>query len=430
MSTLTLAPITVIFTGATMDEVHGQIAKYCVNNGITENVTPSSAPASVSVPTPVNIAFPESFIGERGELLKKDLTTPELTAWLKVKSTGDESKNWTIAGANRRIRLYLKELPPKLATAAREFARSNTYGYAPPHLIAEYVYCRWMSAMERGAAVAVPYVRCTDDFAIDDYIEPAIYRGELFTEKRLELAAKLIKEHGWKLPEGNSLANTEFQRIAIDCKKVNMPDGTNVEKTLWVIPEPMDLSKLRNMMKDTLFSHVLPIHSNTSAPAPAPAHPLTPKDRVIQDLKDAASHAEGEHMIGIAEEFKNIIKQINTAPSFDPFITLISNKKYDPVYYTLFEIINKHYYTSMEASATQKVKDRKAAILAALQEKLNSYPSEKTYQRDAYKKIIYDIKRLPSNMDMRIYASLKGVGYSIFDVISDASYKCMTKYTV
>ncbi len=169
---------------------------------------------------------------------------------------------------------------------------------------------------------------------------------------------------------------------------------------------------------DLLPPHVaniptIPIHHYVPAPAPAPAPTLTPNERVIQDLKAAMEKCDAT----LAAEYKNLIKQIDTAPESDPYLTLITNKKYVPIYDTLFNSINTHFYKLTEASATQKEKDRKAAILAALQEKFNSYPSEKTWQREAYKQIIQDVTSLPSNTDSLIYHNLKGVGNSISDVI-------------
>ncbi len=169
----------------------------------------------------------------------------------------------------------------------------------------------------------------------------------------------------------------------------------------------------------------IPIHHYVPAPAPAPAPAptLTPKELVIQDLKAALEKCETKGETLFATEYKNIIKGINTTPSFDPYIMLITNRKYVPIYDTIFNSISKHYYDLVEASATQKHKDRKAAILIALREKFNNYPPEKTFQRDAYSQTFNDVTNLPSNTDMTIYLNLKGVGNSISRVISDVCSK-------
>lgn len=191
-------------------------------------------------------------------------------------------------------------------------------------------------------------------------------------------------------------------------------------------------------LKETAIP-TIPIHHYVPAPAPAPAPKentlpaipglpipaptLTPKERVIQDLKAALEKCKTEGNTLFATEYMNILKHIDTDPSFNPYITLISNKKYDLVYDTLFNSILDHYYDSMEASATQKEKVRKAGILATLQEKFNSYPPEKTWQRASYKQVIEDVTNLPSNTDDTTYINLKGVGNSISRVIIDAYSK-------
>lgn len=202
------------------------------------------------------------FIGEQGELLKKDLSTSEFFAWVESTTPAphsppaidDENENWTIAGCNRRIRRALKDLPPMLAAAAREFAKTHKYGTAPAELVAEYLYVRWMSAMEREVHYAATTIlsKLPGRFHIIDYMDSTLYRREVFEQKRLELAAKLIKEHGWKTPKRGSFAGTEFQTIAIDSKSATFPDGRNIEKVLYVSPESMEARELNDMVKGNM----------------------------------------------------------------------------------------------------------------------------------------------------------------------------------
>lgn len=172
----------------------------------------------------------------------------------------------------------------------------------------------------------------------------------------------------------------------------------------------------------------IPIHHYVSAPAPAPVPTppptLTPKELVIQDLKTAMeAYSKEQGRVLEAVMCKELIEELNSDASYNPYFTLITNTLNNNVYDELFTSIRTHCYDSVEASATQKHKDRKAAILAALNKKKNSYPRDATYQRDAYHRIINDINHLPSNLDTMTYLNLKGVGNSIFRVISDVCDK-------
>lgn len=167
----------------------------------------------------------------------------------------------------------------------------------------------------------------------------------------------------------------------------------------------------------------IPVIPPIPAPAPAPLSAEERKDLLIADLKGAVKATQNQLYI---DTWERIITTINVAckhMKFNPYITLISNKKYDVIYDCLFDSIRKIYYEHNESNATQKEKDRKVAILAALQEKHDSYPPEKIYQRNAYQAAIRDIKQLPSNTDMLIYGNLEGVGKSISSVISDVYNK-------
>jgi hypothetical protein len=165
----------------------------------------------------------------------------------------------------------------------------------------------------------------------------------------------------------------------------------------------------------------IPIHHYVPAPAPLSAEER--KDLLIADLKNIVKTTQNQLYIDEWERIINTINGISNPLYFNPYITLISNKKYDVIYDCLFDSIRKIYYEYYEPHATQKEKDRKVAILAALQEKYDSYPPEKTFQREAYGAAIRDINQLPSSTDMLIYGNLEGVGKSISKVISDVYNK-------
>jgi hypothetical protein len=247
--------IVAVFNAATEADLIQELEEYIRTHKPVPPVTPPVTP----------------FIGEQGELLKKDLTTPEFFAWVSATTPAlwttppptidDENENWTIAGCNRRIRRALKELPPKLAAAAREFAKTHKYGRAPDELVAEYLYVRWMSALEREVHYAATTIlsKLPGRFHIIDYMDSKLYRREVFEKKRLELAAKLIKEHGWKAPTRGSwagvgsFAGTEFQTIAIDSKSATFTDGRNIANEVYVFPTSMDYSELIKMIKDDII---------------------------------------------------------------------------------------------------------------------------------------------------------------------------------
>ncbi len=175
-----------------------------------------------------------------------------------------------------------------------------------------------------------------------------------------------------------------------------------------------------NYLKEHIESTITEKSAETPAPAPAPA-PLSAeerKDLLIADLKNIVKSTHNQLYIDKWEQIINTINVTSKYMKYNPYVTLISNKKYDVIYDSLFDSIRKIYYDSYEAAATQKEKDRKVAILAALQEKHDSYPLEKTFQREAYGAAIRDIKQLPSSTDMLIYGNLEGVGKSISSVIS------------
>ncbi len=250
MPSIVFDKITVTFTNADMPSLIAEMEEFIRRNRPVELFEPKPVPIIRPIPVPE----PTPFIGERGELLKKDLSTPEFFAWVQTTDIDDENENWTIAGCNRRIRRCLKELPPKLAAAAREFAKSHKYGRAPDELVAEYLYCRWMSGLESEVHYAAIKIKeqLPIRFHIIDYMDSKLYRCEVFEQRRLELGAKLINEHGWKLPVRN-FAGTEFQQIAIDSKNVTFPDGSNIAHELYVTPTSMNYKKLLPMINDDVF---------------------------------------------------------------------------------------------------------------------------------------------------------------------------------
>jgi hypothetical protein len=154
-------------------------------------------------------------------------------------------------------------------------------------------------------------------------------------------------------------------------------------------------------------------------PVPTPAKAQTTKELLVKQLKSVSDEYDGNEKALIVKGFDELIKNINEDSSFNPLITLIANRKYEDIYSSLYAAIHSCYYKSIEKSATTNDKKRKAAIITALTEKLNSYPPEKKFQRSAYSRIITDIAYLPSNTELMIYVNLKGVGNSISDIISN-----------
>ncbi len=223
MSTLTFAAHTVVFTGATLEELHDQICKYVVKAGLAAE----EAPVAVE-PKPV-IAPEPDFVGSDGRLLIK--SEAEFAHWLTMLTA-----SYPVAANLHHIKqcyALMKEalvtMPPLLAAAAKELAAKHSYG-APEHLVAEYHYNRWMIAQEELAArmrfrmqglVKSDRVLNTQ---IDEIVDPILRLQECnFFRNRLQsLAVKLIKEHGWKGPTNYNLAGTEFQKAAIDASKVRV----------------------------------------------------------------------------------------------------------------------------------------------------------------------------------------------------------------
>lgn len=241
MPSIVFDKITVTFTNADMPSLIAEMEEFIKRNRPVELFEPKPVPIKA-------FAEPKLFVGERGELLKKDLSTAEFFAWAQSTTLDDENENWTAAGCNRRIKRCLKELPPLVAAAARGFAKTHKYGTAPDELVAEYLYYRWMSALEMEAGHAADCIaRLHPSAPMADYIQPEVQRRELFTKLRYDLTTKLIKEHGWKRP-GRNFGGTEVQQIAIDSKCMTFLDGKFVSHEIYCVPRTIKASNIKTML--------------------------------------------------------------------------------------------------------------------------------------------------------------------------------------
>jgi hypothetical protein len=168
---------------------------------------------------------------------------------------------------------------------------------------------------------------------------------------------------------------------------------------------------------------VSPPISALPEPAPAPHSAQKQKNLLLAYLKRVEKISRTEKYYDTLVRIINTINAITDNMTFNPYNTLIANKKDKFVYNLLFDSIHATYYDSYEAASTQKEKDRKVAILATLQEKYNSHPPEKTLQRNAYQDAFDDIKKLPSSTSIQIYINLLGVGDSIAKEIKEVYNK-------
>ncbi len=225
MSTLALAPCTLIFTGADLASVHEQIAKY-----YTEKALAAPAPASAPV-------APALFPYEKG----------------MVKLLAQEDMPAAAWPAYCELRDYGNSMPPKIAVVAHELAAKHF----PAHqeLAAEYIYLRYLmgtscamwgyswrleqalkgagSQLHPNELLIIP----TTDNHIFNPILPDL-------EKRLHhTAAKLVKA-GWKSHTNFNFAGTEFQKLAIICSKREVDDDCCAGGTLRADLLDKELTKL------------------------------------------------------------------------------------------------------------------------------------------------------------------------------------------
>jgi hypothetical protein len=252
MSTLSLAAHTVVFTGATLEELHDQICKYVVKVGLADEVkptppAPTPAPASMATPIPAEPSLTpppawaggpigeQEFVGSDGHLLwcKPD----EFVRWCNTLTevfNVTSNLRWVKDTYNLIVEA-LVTMPPKLATKAKELASQRSYG-APEYLVAEYHYNRWMIAREEYVIRLLHRMKSlvpkNDGLhcQIEEMVDPDLRKGNFFKKRLFQLAIKLIKEHGWKGPTNWNLAGTEFQKVAIDASKVKI-DGCNYALT-------------------------------------------------------------------------------------------------------------------------------------------------------------------------------------------------------
>ncbi len=213
MSTLALAPCTLIFTGADLASVHDQIAKYCVEKGLADAVEEAPVP----VPAPAPTLFPY----EKG--LVKDFA-------IFNHGKTDEA----FVKAYYALRDYGNSMPAKIAVVARELAAKHF----PEHeaLAGEYIYLRYLM----GTSSEIWHLCHELDKElrkIDSHMQPnefltvptdlhcpacLLSMGE-FERLLHQAAAKLVKA-GWKSHTNFNFAGTEFQRLAIICSKHKIDD--------------------------------------------------------------------------------------------------------------------------------------------------------------------------------------------------------------
>lgn len=252
MSTLTLAAHTVVFTGATLEELHDQICKYAVKVGLADAVeeapepmatpipqpAPQPTPAPMATPTPVEQLTPppawaggpvgeQEFVGSDGHLLW--CAPLDFERWCNqlVEIHNVTAKSESLKFAYTQIQKALVTTPPQLVAKAKELAAQHSYG-APEYLVAEYHYNRWMIAQEETVKGMVSYLKTLvgkNDglhYEIEEMVDPDLRKGNFFKKRLFQLAIKLIKEHGWKGPNRWNLGGTEFQKMAIDASKVKL----------------------------------------------------------------------------------------------------------------------------------------------------------------------------------------------------------------
>ncbi len=210
MSTLALAPCTLIFTGADLASVHDQIAKYCVEKGLADAVEEAPAPAPVA---------PALFPYENG--LVKEFTDGELLRMI-------DYKHWPelwVRYAN--LKSFGNSKPAEIAKVARELAASHFP--SQQELAGEYIYLRFlMGASSKfwhlSHELGVELRKQGSTLRPNDFLVP-VFPGDYYflsmgeVEQLLhQVAAKLVKA-GWKSHRNGNFAGTEFQRLAIICGK-------------------------------------------------------------------------------------------------------------------------------------------------------------------------------------------------------------------
>ncbi len=207
MSTLALAPCTLIFTGADLASVHEQIAKYYIEKGLADAVEEAPAPA----PTPA--LFPYE-LGIVKAMTQEDLPAAAWPAYCKLRDYGNS-------------------VPAKIAAIARELAAKHFP--AQQELAAEYIYLRYLmgtsysmwqycwemeqalkgtgSTLDPRALLEIPTdARCGYPSVLPDL------------EQKLHYAAAKLVKAGWKSHTNFNFAGTEFQKVAIICGKHEIDD--------------------------------------------------------------------------------------------------------------------------------------------------------------------------------------------------------------
>jgi hypothetical protein len=218
MSTLALAPCTLIFTGADLASVHEQITKYYTEKALA---------VPVPEPAPVPVA-PALFPYEKG-LVKED-NTPRCWPSLSTFNT------------YCALREYGNSKPAEIAKVARELAAKHF----PEHeaLAGEYIYLRYLlgtcgDMWRFGNNLDKELRKIDSTLQLNEFLTFSD-EGHLggimclsMTEfKRLlhQAAAKLVKA-GWESHRNGNFAGTEFQKAAIICSKHKI-DGVDAGYSL------------------------------------------------------------------------------------------------------------------------------------------------------------------------------------------------------
>ena len=242
----TLITHTVVFTGATLEQLHDQICKYAVKVGLAVEEAPAPAPAPEPEPAPETTeplltpppawaggpVSEQEFVGSDGHLLWcAPLDFERWTDMLTESYNVTTNLRW-IQNSYAALQEALVTMPPKLAAKAAELAAKHSYG-APEHLVAEYHYNRWMIYQEETVSRHLYRMKSLVPkdqglyTQIEDIVDSDLRQGSFFRDRLFALAFKLIKEHGWKGPTNYNLAGTEFQKVAMDASKVKI-DGCSV----------------------------------------------------------------------------------------------------------------------------------------------------------------------------------------------------------
>ncbi len=206
MSTLALAPCTLIFTGADLASVHEQITKYFKEKCLTE------APAPMPVPV-----TPALFPYETG--LVKVFAQEELPA--------------AVWPAYCELRDYGNSITTKIAVVAREVAAKHF----PEHeaLAGEYIYLRYLLGISlwhfcRKLNEELLLSRSTLQlnefltFPNEGHLGGIMCLSMAEFERLLHQAAAKLVKAGWKSHNRYNFAGTEFQKVAIICSKRKFDD--------------------------------------------------------------------------------------------------------------------------------------------------------------------------------------------------------------